>query len=116
MRRYASSAQRQAAYRQQPHQADPELGLYLPALEPLSNLHGPERWKSAVDLAARLLENIAEEMNIYADSRCERWHDDPDVEQRFWENLEQVCTIHGQLDDLKCNFYLSQSQAQSNAE
>jgi hypothetical protein len=108
MRRYATSAQRQGAYRSQAHQAPPELGLYLPALAPLSSMVSPGRWKSAIDLAARLLETVAEEMQAYSDQRSERWHDD-DTAQRFQENLDQVCDIYGQLDDLKNNFYLTQS-------
>lgn len=62
----------------------------------------------AVDLAARLLGTVAEEMQDYSDQRSERWHEG-DTAERFHENLGQVEEIHDQLDDLKSNFYLTQA-------
>jgi hypothetical protein len=106
MRRYSTNAQRQAAYRS--HEREAGLPpLDLPALAPLSRVPFTARWKMAVDLAARLLENVGEEMQDYSDQRSERWHEDETAE-RFHENLDQVNDLHDQLDDLKSEFYLTQ--------
>jgi hypothetical protein len=107
MRRYASNAERQAAYRSRLREA-PTDALYLPALCPLSSVPSTARWKMAIDLAARLLGTVAEEMQDYSDQRSDRWHEG-DTAERFHENLDQVEDIHSQLDDLKSNFYLTQS-------
>jgi hypothetical protein len=102
MRRYATSAERQAAYRarQQEAQMPP---VYLPALAALSTIPSKGRWKMAVDLAARLMQNVAEEMQTYSEERSEKWHEG-DTADTFHERLDQVSEIQEQLDDLKASF------------
>lgn len=107
MRRYATNAERQAAYRLRQREAT-NPPLYLPALAPLSTVPSTGRWKMAIDLAERLLQTVAEEMQDYSDNRSERWHQG-DVADRFHENLDQVNDIRDQIDDLKSEFYLTQT-------
>lgn len=107
MRRYATNAERQSAYRaRQSETANPPL--YLPALAPLSTVPSTARWKMAIDLAERLLQTVADEMQDYSDQRSERWHEG-DVADRFHQNLDQVNEVRDQLDDLKSEFYLTQA-------
>ena len=107
MRRYASNAERQAAYRSRQREAtNPPLDL--PALAPLSTVPSTARWKMAIDLAQRLLANVAEEMQDYSDRRSERWHEGY-VAERFHENLDQVSEIRDLIDDLRSEFYLTQT-------
>ena len=107
MRRYSTNAERQAAYRSRQRQTQVPP-LHLPALAPLSTVPSTARWKMAIDLAERLLANVAEEMQDYSDNRSERWHEG-DVAQRFHENLDMVTDVKDQIDDLKSEFYLSQT-------
>ena len=107
MRRYSTNAERQAAYRSRKREAT-SPPLYLPALCPLSTVPSTARWKMAIDLAQRLLQTVAEEMQDYSDNRSERWHDG-DVAERFHENLDQVNDVRDQIDDLKSEFYLTQA-------
>ena len=102
MRRYATSAERQAAYRARLNEAQLPA-VYLPALNALSRVPSKGRWKMAVDLAARLMQNVAEEMQAYSDERSEKWHEG-DTADRFHENLDQVSDLQEQLDDLKAGF------------
>jgi len=107
MRRYSNNAERQAAYRTRRLDAiDPPA--CLTALAPLSSVWSTARWKMAIDLAERLLQAVAEEMQDYSDQRSERWHDG-DVAHRFHENLDQVNDIKELLDDLKSDLYLTQA-------
>lgn len=107
MRRYATSAERQAAHRS--CLTDGHLPpLYLPALVPLSTVPTANRWRLAIDLAQRLMSNVAEEMQDYSDQRSERWHEG-DVADRFHQNLDQVNNIKDQIDDLRSEFYLTQA-------
>ena len=102
MRRYATGAERQAAYRSRQKEAllPP---LYLPALAALSTVPSTGRWRVALDLAARLLTNIAEEMQAYSDDRSEAWHEGSNAEA-FHDNLERVTDAQQQLDDLRSQF------------
>ena len=107
MRRYATNAERQAAYRSRQREAT-NPPLHLPALAPLSTVPSTARWKMAIDLAQRLLQNVAEEMQDYSDNRSERWHEG-DVAERFHDNLDRVSDIRDQIDDLKSEFYITQT-------
>jgi len=106
MRRYATNAECQAACGSQQKQAG-HLPMYLTVPAPLSTVSSTSRWKMAIDLAERLLQTVAEEMQDYSDQRSEKWRGG-DVADRFHENLEQVNDIRDQLDDLKSEFYLTQ--------
>lgn len=102
MRKYATNAERQAAYRSRQREASLPP-LYLPALCPLSQVPSKGRWRTAIDLAARLLETVAEEMQTYSDERSESWHEGESA-QRFHENLDRVTDLQEQIDDLKSEF------------
>jgi hypothetical protein len=102
MRRYTTYTERKTAYRSRPKEAELPP-LYLPALCPLWQVPSDGRWRMAIDLAARLLESIAEEMQAHCDERCDRWHED-DGGARFVETLDEVNNLHGQLDDLRSRF------------
>jgi hypothetical protein len=62
----------------------------------------------AIDLAERLLSNVAEEMQDYSDNRSEKWHEG-EVAERFHQNLDQVNDVRDQIDDLKAEFYITQA-------
>jgi hypothetical protein len=102
MRRYATGAERQSAYRSRQKDAHTPP-LYLPALAPLSTVPSTARWRSALDLATRLLQAVSEEMQAYSDERSEAWHDGERAET-LHENLDQVNEMLGQIDDLRSQF------------
>lgn len=102
MRKYSTNAERQAAYRAR-HREAQLPPLYLPALCPLSQVPSNGRWRMAIDLAARLLETVAEEMQVYSDERSEHWHEGQSAE-RFHESLDQVNELQTQVDDLRSSF------------
>jgi len=102
MRRYATSAERQAAYRSRKQDAQTPP-LYLPALAPLSTVPSTARWRSALDLATRLLQAVSEEMQAYSDERSVAWHEGERAET-LHENLDQVNEMLGQIDDLRSQF------------
>ena len=101
MRRYASYAERAAAYRQHDEQAD--LKLYLPALMPLSSAPPTDRWRMAVDLAARLLQAVAEEAQDYFDRRPEDWTTGQ-AAQQLNENIDMITNLLALTDDLRRQF------------
>jgi hypothetical protein len=102
MRRYATNSERQAAYRSR-QQESGTPPLYLPALAPLSTVPSTARWRSALDLATRLLQAVSEEMQAYSDQRSEAWHEGERAET-LHENLDQVNEMLGQIDDLRSRF------------
>jgi hypothetical protein len=101
MRRYSTYAERAAAYREHDEQA--ELKLYLPALMPLSAAPPVGRWRLAVDLAARLLQAVAEETQDYVDARTEAWTTGKAAEQ-LNENIDAITDMLAQIDDLRRQF------------
>ena len=102
MRKYSTNGERQAAYRSDHGEAQLPP-LYLPALCPLSQVPSNSRWRMAVDLAARLLGTVAEEMQAYADERSDHWHEGQTA-QRFLENLDGVNGLQANIDDLRSEF------------
>ena len=100
MREYTTFAERQAAYRGPEDTLPP---LYLPALCPLHLVPNKGRWRIAIDLAARLLQTVAEDMQAYSDERTGQWHEG-DIAQRFLENLHCLNELQGQIDDLRSEF------------
>jgi hypothetical protein len=102
MREYTTFAERQDAYRSRQREASLPP-LYLPALCPLSLVPSTGRWRMAVDLATRLMQTVAEEMQTYSDERDDRWHDGHSA-HRFHENLDTLADLQAQLDDLRSNF------------
>ena len=101
MRRYSTYAERAAAYREHDQQAD--LKLYLPALLPLSAAPPAGRWRLAVDLAARLLQAVAEEAQQYVDGRSEAWTTGQAAEL-LNENIDAITDMLDKFDDLRRQF------------
>jgi hypothetical protein len=102
MREYTTFAERQAAYRARPRETllPP---LYMPALRPLWQIPNTGRWRMAIDLAARLLQTVAESMQTYAEERDDRWHQGQ-IAQQFHENLDTLNDLQAQLDDMRSSF------------
>jgi hypothetical protein len=102
MREYTTFSERQEAYRSRQREAQLPP-LYLPALCPLSLVSPTGRWRIAVDLAARLLHTVAEQMQDYSDEQGDHWHQGHNAE-RIHENLDCLSDLQAQLDDLRSNF------------
>jgi len=102
MRRYSTGAERQDAYRSARIEAALPA-LYLPALRPLSTVSETGRWRFAVDLAARLLQNVGEEMRTYLEQRTDPWHASARAED-FHETLDLTTDAQEQLDELRSRF------------
>jgi len=88
-RKYATNADRQAAYR-----ARAAAAASLPALPPAA---GPRRWAVLIGQARKLLAEIAEEMATYEAAHSDAWHESERGE-RFMERLE---TLEESLDLLR---------------
>jgi hypothetical protein len=90
-RKYASGAERQAAYRQRQEAARREEREErgLPALPPIATLPGTARWRAALSAARVLVEQVGEEMEAYYQERSEPWQESERGEQ-FRERLEEV--------------------------
>ena len=101
MPRYSTYAERLAAYR--PQQDDTGPNLYMPALAPLWTVPTKGRWRLAVDLAARLLQAVSEEMQAYSDQRSEAWNMGQTAD-RLHENIDQVAEALQRVDDLRSEF------------
>jgi len=101
MSRYSTYAERLAAYR--PQQDDTNAKLYMPALAPLYTVPSKGRWRLAVDLAARLLQAVAEEMQAYSDQRSEAWNMGQTA-SRLHENIDLVTETLQHVDDLRSEF------------
>lgn len=93
--KYPNNAARQAAYRQRCRQAAKEQARKrgLPPLPALPPLPGSARWRAALALAQRLLEEVCSQMQTYFEQRSETWQESErgqDFIQRLQE-LEEVC-------------------------
>ena len=101
-RKHSTCAERQAAYRRRLRNASGSP-LALPVAAGPSSMPSTARWRTALDMATRLLQTVAEEMQSYSDERSERWQEGQSAEA-FYETLDQVNTLQDQLDDLRSNF------------
>lgn len=66
-RKYATSADRQAAYRAR-------RNATAASLPRTSSIPGYRRWAVMLSQAQGLLEQVTEEMAVYRDERSEAWH------------------------------------------
>ena len=103
--RYASSAERQAAYRQRRALCEAsrarEAGIVpLPAIP---SIPGTARWRQALAHAAFHAETVRDEMQAYHDSRTERWQESQRAEE-FQERLALVELIVEQLEEVSGQF------------
>ena len=101
MRRYASNAERQAAYRRRV--ADQRRAALAaqgrPALPGAATLPGAPRWRALLTQAHVLLETVQREMEEYAAARAERWQESARGEA-FQERLERVEEAAQQVEEL----------------
>jgi hypothetical protein len=100
-RKYASHAQRQAAYHQRRQEARErqlqEKGL--PALPALPTVPGTARWRQAIGNAAKLLGMVAQEMQQYHDERSDGWQES-DRGTDFQSHLESLIEVQSLVEDL----------------
>jgi hypothetical protein len=104
-KRYASSAQRQAAYRERIEQARQGRfdADYLPPLPSVDGIPGTTRWRQAVQLALQLLNTVQEEMDDYYSSRSETWQESEPGEE-FDERKQAVDEAHDAVSSLADSF------------
>src|SRR5262245_53322372 len=99
-RRYASHAQRQAAYRRRAAQArDQELAAKgMPSLPRVPNLPGTRRWAAMTEQALALLQTIQEEMEEYYEQRSQQWQESERAEamgERLHALQEAIAAVEG---------------------
>jgi len=92
-RRYASNADKQAAYRQR-CKAQVESESAGPPIP------GYRRWEAMRRQALHLLEQVASEMEIYYDERSDAWQNSERAEA-FTEVMESVAETAAALRDLQ---------------
>jgi hypothetical protein len=99
--KYPNRAARQAAYRARCQQSarDQAKQRGLPPLPPLPTLPGTARWKAALTLAYRLVEEVGEQMQTYFDERSQTWQES-DRAQDFIARLEAVEQAREAIDPL----------------
>ena len=99
-RKYASTAERQAAFRDRRAAAwkTQMQAKGLPALPPITTMPGTARWHGAIRTAHGLLTMVCDEMQTYADERSERWQDS-DRTQEFADRLTSIVEIPDALED-----------------
>lgn len=100
-RRYASQAERQAAYRQRQEAARREAlaGHGLPILPRVATQPGRARWRRLLRQAGLLLQAVQEEMEAYSEQRSEAWHASERGEA-FQERLEGLREAQAAVEEL----------------
>ena len=101
-RRYASQAERQAAYRQRQAEARSkgQAAKGLPPLPAIASLPGRARWQGLLGQAGQLLRTVEAEMQEYYDGRSERWQEGERGET-FLERLQAIQEAQAALEDLR---------------
>lgn len=76
-RQYATSAERQAAYRQRSAAAGQQAltARGVPPLPGVATIPGQARWQELIRRASILLATVQEEMQDYYDQRSETWQE-----------------------------------------
>jgi hypothetical protein len=76
-RKYATDAQRYAAYRQRKKEArlTEQQAKGLPLLPAIPTMPGTKRWRAIEDLAIELLSTARNEMESYRDERSQSWQE-----------------------------------------
>src|ERR1700679_4035122 len=95
VRKYASHADRQAAYR---HRCEQErlralAGKGLPPVPAIAAMPGWRRWRSALGLAAALVAMVRQEMEQYLADRSEAWQASERGDQ-FQERIDGLEQAH----------------------
>lgn len=98
-RKYATPAERQAAYRKRceatRHQQLSARGL--PALPVIATLPGQARWTAALASAQALVVQVSTEMHGYYDERTETWQESERGTQ-FQERLDAIDELLSQFE------------------
>jgi len=98
-RKYASSAERQAAHRRRSREAVAALSAAkgLPAVSPVTTLPSIRRWQALLHAASHALESARDEMQVYVENRSEGWQDS----QKAEEMQERIQAIEAAMDALQ---------------
>jgi len=104
-KRYASNAQKQAAYRRRIEMAKQGSfdADYLPPLPKVDGIPGTQRWRRAIQLALQLLTTVQEEMDDYYNDRSEEWFEREQAEL-FQERKDAVDEAVDALTELANNY------------
>jgi hypothetical protein len=97
--KYKNQAARQAAYRARQGQAAREAAKQrgLPPLPALPAMPGTARWKAALTLALRLVEEVGEQMQSYFDERSQTWQESERA-QDFTVRVQAIEEVREALD------------------
>lgn len=100
-RKYATQAERQAAYRRRlAASREKELAARgVPPLPAVATLPGHRRWQALIQQAQRLLQTVEEEMEESYDQRSESWQESARGEA-FQERLQALQEAHRAMEDL----------------
>lgn len=100
-RRYASPAERQAAYRRRCAAArNEELETKgMPPLPAVASMPGDRRWQALIRQASQLLGTVQEEMGAYYEQRSERWRESERGEALL-ERLEAIQETQAAVEEL----------------
>jgi len=90
-RKYASAAERQAAYRRR-------LAAQSQT-KPIPSVPGQRRWRAMRSQCISILDAAAKEMEVYHDQRSDSWRDSERGEE-FTEAMESMAEIAAALRDL----------------
>lgn len=97
-RKYATPAQRQAAYRARTEAAQSaQLAQRgLPALPAIPTLPGTPRWNAALRYVTQMLTTVSEEMQDYFEERSEGWQEG----ERGQDHQERLASVEAVLEAL----------------
>ncbi len=100
-RKYASRAERQAAYRRrtQSARAAEQQRKGLPPQPAIATMPGTARWRAAIVASRALLEMVREEMEDYAGDRSEAWQESERAEQHQ-EWVDALESLIGEFDSV----------------
>jgi hypothetical protein len=100
-RKYATAAERQAAYRQRQEAARRAAleAKNMPATAPISTMPSLSRWKALKEQAQAILQTMLEEMEAYRDERSEQWQES-DKGAAFEEMIDQVDTARNSVEEI----------------
>ena len=98
LRKYATRAEQQAAYRHRRAASEKELLARkgLPPLPAIPTMPGSARWKAMIAQAHLLLSEVIVEMNSYRDDRSEQWQES----ERGDEHQERIDSVEAVVDAL----------------
>jgi len=101
LRLHRNPAARQAAYRRRQSDAllQQQRAKGLPAMPAVPTIPGTARWTAATEMAARLLSDVADEMEAYYDDRSEEWQQDQRGETHQ-ERIDTLQEVVGNLNDI----------------